>query len=100
MKIALINNLYGRYQRGGAEKIVEEMHKNFIKKNHETFIITTLPCFKKEKKEKNIYYIKSFYYYLNKLPFFLKIFWHFGEFLSCPKRKRINWYNLLCNYYC
>jgi glycosyltransferase involved in cell wall biosynthesis len=89
MKIVLINNLYGSYQRGGAEKIVKEMYENFTKDNHKTSIITTLPYFKKGKKEKNTYYIKSFYYHLNKIPFFLRLFWHLGEFLSFRKYKTI-----------
>ena len=89
MKIILINNLYGRYQKGWAEKVVKEMYNNFTKDNHKTSIITTLPYFKKNPKDKNIYYIRSFYYYLNKIPKSLRLLWHFLEFLNFKKYRTI-----------
>lgn len=79
MKICLINNLYKPYNRGGAERIVELIADGLKENGHEVFLITTKPIFGElgiRNKELGIYYIKSLYYNLNKLPKFLRLFWH------------------------
>jgi len=81
MKICLINNLYKPYNRGGAERIVEIIADGLQAVGHEVFIITTKPITQKHKNTKTrkhkIYYLNSLYYNLNKIPKFLRIFWHF-----------------------
>lgn len=79
MKICIINNLYKPYARGGAEKVVENIVRDLYKKDHEVKIITTRPLFSSPPMHEggtNIYYIPSLYYNLNKIPKFLRFFWH------------------------
>jgi len=88
MKICLINNLYKPYNRGGAENIVEMIARGLVKAGHDVFVITTKPFTQKHKntktqslsstpiREHKIYYVNSLYYNLNKLPKFLRLFWH------------------------
>lgn len=83
MKIAIINNLYPPFDKGGAEFIAEQM-KNGLSLTHKTLVITTKPYLSKEDK-KGIYYINSLYYNLSKLPFILRFFWHFIDIFSFRK---------------
>jgi glycosyltransferase involved in cell wall biosynthesis len=82
MKICLITNLYKPYARGGAETVVQVVKESLEKRGDEVFIITTKPWlgFKdliiKRLKDYKIYYINGFYYNLNKIPKFLRLFWH------------------------
>ena len=94
MKICLINNLYRPFNRGGAEKVCETIVKGLIKAGHEVFIITTKPRDQLSiiNYQLPIYYLNSLYYNLNKLPKFLRIFWHFWDlfnFASYFKIKKI-----------
>jgi len=77
MKICLINNLYKPYNRGGAERIVDIV-LNELSKEHEVFLISTSPILGKKDNNK-IYYLYSCYYYLNKIPIFFRLFWHFWD---------------------
>ena len=83
MKICLINNLYKPYNHGGAESIVEISAKQLIKDNNKVFIITTKPNFQSLKNDTQSsikkYYLPSSYYNLNKIPFFLRLFWHIWD---------------------
>lgn len=90
MKIILINNLYKPFERGGAEKYVEKLVDNFLKKEINVSVITTKPFFAKKGKEENIYYLNSFYFYLNKLPSFLKFFWHLFNIFNFLKFFQVN----------
>jgi len=47
MKIAIISNLYPPYGRGGAERIAE-LSATFLAKEHEVFVITTMPFVSRE----------------------------------------------------
>lgn len=79
MKVCLINNLYKPFNRGGAEKVCETTVRGLIKAGHEVFIITTKPRGQKSQilnLNFQIYYLDSLYYCLNKLPKFLRVFWH------------------------
>jgi len=91
MKICLINNLFKPYNKGGAERIVELLEKELTALGHEVFGITTKPYSNNlsKKQLENFYYIKSFYYHLDKIPKFLRIFWHFFQFLDFYKFLRI-----------
>jgi len=99
MKIALLNNLYEPYNRGGAEKVVKIMAEELKKSGHEIFIITTEPSFKKQRSKKTkkqfnnatieqstkIYHINSSYYNLNSIPKALRFFWHLSDMFSLRK---------------
>lgn len=82
MKICLINNLYKPYNRGGAERIVELIAMGLKDRGQEVCLITTKPLFKEPgigNQEPGIYYIKSLYYYLDKLPKFIRLVWHLAD---------------------
>jgi glycosyltransferase involved in cell wall biosynthesis len=94
MKIILINNLYEPFNRGGTEKITKIITEEFTKKGHQVFIITTKPRFRNNfiNEQKNIIYLDSLYYHLNRIPFFIKIFWHIFNifnFINYFKIKKI-----------
>ncbi len=90
MKIALINNLYFPYDKGGAEKIVEKQIFKLKKAGHQVFLITSKPKkFIKINNQEKIYYINSNYYNLNKIPKSLRIFWHLNQFLKFKTNKKI-----------
>jgi len=98
MKIALINNLYQPFNRGGAETVVELMAKGLDRAGHQVFIITTKPYLKKfsifpavapqmrgqggGNFQFSIYHINSLYYYLHRTPKFLRIFWHLWDMFN------------------
>jgi len=67
MKICLINNLYGEYAKGGAERVAEVIDKGLKKEGHEVFVISTSSFFP--------WNIIS-YYNLYKLPKFIRPLWH------------------------
>jgi glycosyltransferase involved in cell wall biosynthesis len=87
MKICLINNLYKPFNRGGADKIVENIAEGFKNAGHTVFSITTKPNNQPTPKtnEENIYYLNSFYYNLNKIPLFFRLFWHLSDMFSIKK---------------
>lgn len=74
MKIALVNNLYFPYNRGGAEQVVFQMAEDFRAAGNEVFIITTCPkkiaALRPEQNQETnnegqkIYYLPSSYYNL------------------------------------
>lgn len=96
MKICLINNLYKPYNRGGTEQIMELTANGIKNANHNIFIISTKPIFKKyqnNKKEQaskhKIYYIKSLYYNLNAIPKALRLFWHIIDMFNIANYLKI-----------
>ncbi|OGF25515.1 hypothetical protein A2331_01455 [Candidatus Falkowbacteria bacterium RIFOXYB2_FULL_34_18] len=87
MRVCVINNLYKPYNKGGAEQIVDIILDELSCK-HDVFLISTKPFWKKNKKDKKIYYIHSSYYNLEKFPKIFRLFWHFYDTLdvfSCIK---------------
>ncbi len=100
MKIALANNLYCPYNRGGAETVVRQMAADLKAQGHDVFLITTKPKPQPARKEKasdnekfneelRIYYFPSYYYNLAKLPSYIKVFWHFANIFSWRKAAAI-----------
>ncbi|MFW5888229.1 MAG: glycosyltransferase [Patescibacteria group bacterium] len=88
--IILINNLYKPFNRGGAEKIVEIIYREFKKQGHPVKIITTKPYGKKvPEQNKDIYYLNSFYYHLNKIPGPARLVWHIADIFAFRKYRRI-----------
>ncbi|MEK7202971.1 MAG: glycosyltransferase [Patescibacteria group bacterium] len=96
MKVCLINNLCKPFNRGGAETVVELISQGFSAQNIEVVVISTRPFFNKIPlsvglKIKN-YYLPSVYYDLDKLPIFVRFFWHLFDlfnFYICNKVKNI-----------
>ncbi|MBN2854395.1 glycosyltransferase [Patescibacteria group bacterium] len=94
MKIALANNLYEPYAKGGAEKVVKEMAEKFAVLGDEVFIITTEPKKKsliktEPKNDFKKYYLPSSYYNLNEIPKVFRLFWHLNNFYNPKKEKAI-----------
>jgi len=94
MKICLINNLYKPYARGGAETVVELTANGLKNKSCDVFIITVgrrrktkraraewTPKARPSRADarQEIYYIDGIYYDLNKVPKFLRLFWHIWD---------------------
>lgn len=83
MKVALVNSLYKPYSRGGAEKHTEMLALGLRKLKIDYFVITTKPIlparFKDDSQDEKIYYLPSFFYCLNKIPKFFRIFWHIAD---------------------
>ena len=84
MKICLINNLYKPFSRGGADRVVEIIRNGLRERGFDVFVISTKPYFSKYINDKN-YYLKSFFHYLNKIPKFIRLFYHLADFLSIKK---------------
>lgn len=84
MKVCLINNLYKPYNRGGAERIVELTAAGLKENGHEVAIISTKPLLEQGNgsREPGVYYLKSFYYNLDKMPKFFRLFWHLFDILN------------------
>ena len=90
MKIALINNLYKPYQRGGAERIVEIMNIELTALGHEVFIISTRPTVQKTEEEKNVYYLPSAYSDLGKHSYLYRMAWQIINLFNYQKYREIS----------
>jgi len=86
MKIVLINNLYGKYARGGAERVVEMIVYELMQRKHEVIVVATKPLqfsiFNFQFPSLNCKILHFYtlniisYYNLNKLPIILRPLWH------------------------
>lgn len=88
MKVALINSLYKPYARGGAEKHTELLAEGLKNSGHEYIVITTYPAFTHKPSpdsQEKIYYLFSFFYNLNKMPKWARLFWHFLDTFNIYK---------------
>jgi glycosyltransferase involved in cell wall biosynthesis len=92
MKICLLNNLYKPYNRGGAEKVLEAIIAKQQKAGNEIILITTKPQIPalEENNDCKTFYIKSDFYNLNQKSLITKLFWHFGDLVSCKKYQTIS----------
>lgn len=88
MKICLINNLYAPYNKGGAERVLENI-VYALKKEHEVFVVSTKPGLTARSSQLaahdsqlTIYQIPSLYYHLNKIPVVFRLFWHIWDMLG------------------
>ncbi|PKM91843.1 hypothetical protein CVU82_01390 [Candidatus Falkowbacteria bacterium HGW-Falkowbacteria-1] len=76
MRIAVINNLYKPYQKGGAEKIADKTVQELKTLGHCVFIVTTKPRNAKNvNEETKTYYLNSNYYNLGKHSVVYRLFW-------------------------
>ncbi len=86
MKIAILNNLYKPYQKGGAERIVEILKSDFEELGHQTIIITTKPDNKPNHLENpGVYYLRSNYRNLENYSLFFRLFWQIGNLFNLKK---------------
>lgn len=86
MKIAILNNLYKPYQKGGAERIVEILKSDFEELGHQTVIITTKPDNKPNHLENpGVYYLRSNYRNLENYSLFFRLFWQIGNLFNLRK---------------
>ena len=88
MRVVLIHNLYGKYARGGAERVVELQAKEFLRAGHTVHIISTAPLrlataagvHATQEQGVTIHRYSSVnivsYYHLGKLPKVLRYLWH------------------------
>ncbi len=92
MNIAIINNLYEPFARGGAERIAKLQFEGLAKNGHNVITISLRPYGSLVRKSKNHYYINSIFPSLNRMPKFLRLFWHFWDifnFVNYFKIKKI-----------
>jgi glycosyltransferase involved in cell wall biosynthesis len=93
MKIALINNLYAPYQRGGAERIVELLNDGLRAAGQETLIISTRPqqpADQKLSREKTeVSYLASSYFELNQLSQAARLFWQLNNLWDTPHYRAV-----------
>lgn len=91
MKIAILNNLYYPFNRGGAESVVKRMLTNLRDNNHDVFLITTKPkqAARPEFHDFNTYYIDSNYSHLADFGLIRKLFWHFTNLFSAKNPRLI-----------
>jgi glycosyltransferase involved in cell wall biosynthesis len=91
MKIALANNLYFPYNRGGAEKVVSDIIADLKKTGHEVFLIATYPPHrpKPEPGDLKIYWLKSNYYNLGGKNFLNRVIWQISNLIAGRKYRLI-----------
>lgn len=84
MNVCLINNLFSPFSRGGTEKYVENLADFFRKNNHNVFVIASKPRFFRNdgKKGNNVIFINSLFYYLDKMPRFVRFLFHSFKMLD------------------
>jgi glycosyltransferase involved in cell wall biosynthesis len=92
MKIAILNNIFFPYERGGAEKIVTSQITSLQQAGHEIFLITTKPHGASPLETNTdfpIYRFDSQYFGLGGWPLFLRPAWQLVNLLSGRKYLKI-----------
>ncbi len=87
MKIALANNLYPPFERGGAETVVVKMAADYRAQGHEVFLFTTRPLGKEVSvpQDLKIYYFPSRFYSLAGCSTLSRLLWHLGDLFAFRK---------------
>ena len=91
MKIAIANNLYYPYNRGGAETVIKNMISDLKSQGHEIFLITTKPKHELDQIDLDlkVYYFPSDYSRLSEFTNIQKTFWHLGNIFSFQENTKI-----------
>ena len=91
MKIAIINNLYHPYNRGGAENVVREMITELRQQGHEVFLITTKPPKLNYPAEFTlpVYQLPSRYYQLAEYSYGRRLWWQIANVFSYRQTRRL-----------
>lgn len=84
MRVALINNLFKPLDRGGAENIIDITAAELIRRGHVPIVITTRPYFSRVDfvSSYKIYRLPSLYLSLEKMPYWVRFFWHIWDLLD------------------
>lgn len=90
MKIAIINNLYKPYQKGGAEKVAEITINQLQSLDHQVFLVTTRPQNRKEENTSpKTYYINSKYYNLKDYSYTYRLLWQIDNVFNIRKSLKL-----------
>jgi glycosyltransferase involved in cell wall biosynthesis len=93
MKIAVINNLYQPYQRGGAERIAELLAAGLSAQDHQVFVIATkpkIPVASLALQEKaTVHYLPSYYYNLKDFPIWRRALWQAGNIVNIQQARAL-----------
>ena len=92
MRICLINNLTSDFGRGGAAVVMEEAGKKLKEEGNEVVMISSHSCRKPEIRIWNgfkNFRLPSLYADLERLPAFLRIFWHLWDMFDLPTAWKI-----------
>jgi len=91
MKIAIINNLYHPFNRGGAEQVVAQIIKERQLAGDDVFLVTTKPPRQPEPHplDLKIYWLKSQYYNLAQKNIIYRLFWQISNIFSFKKYRQI-----------
>ncbi len=92
MKICFINSLWGTYARGGAENILKILIDEMLQQGHQVFLITTHPLPDTVVTEKNglkVFFLSSNFYNQDKLPYWLRFFWHILNIINVKKYHKV-----------
>ncbi len=89
MKIALANNLYYPFNRGGAETVVKKMITDLKSQGHDVFLISTKRSSDATpvNTDLKIYYLNSLYLDLASIPPYQRVFWHLTNIFSLKNAK-------------
>ncbi len=96
MKIAVINNFYPPFNRGGAERITQQQVDKLLRQGHAVFVITSRPLFFDPPPANQKYKIYYFYpwnifsiFNLNKFPWLLRAFWRLIDIFNLSAYWRV-----------
>lgn len=90
MKIGIINNLYKPYNKGGAEKVCENIINQLEKAGNLCFVITTKPKNEtKINKNPKTYYLNSNYYNLGQKSILCRFFWQIENIFNFGRGRQL-----------
>jgi len=90
MKIAIINNLYKPYHKGGAERVCESLIKDLENAGHSCFVISTKPKDKTEiNNEPLTYYLPSEYYNLSNKSLPYRLLWQIANLFNFNQGQKL-----------
>lgn len=93
MKIAIAQNFFKPYNKGGAENLVIDMMSKLKAQGHEVFLITTKPKDEKKlleyKDEIKTYRLASSCHSLDNKKYIIRFFWHFSNIYNLKRKKAL-----------
>lgn len=95
MKIAVINNIYPPYDRGGAEQVVVKTVEGLIAAGHEVVVITSTPKIDEIERRKHLsihrIHPRNLFFYTeaNYHNFFARLVWHLIDIFNFGAAKKV-----------
>lgn len=90
MKIALINNLYQPYQKGGTEKFCRGIIEQAAADGHDCFLISTKPGSNPQSNaQPRTYYLNSNYYHLDKKSKAYRYLWQIANLFNFGRGQKL-----------